>query len=125
MMSPEELQRAISELSEGVVSAGPKPDAQWVECLMAAPNEVIIGAIAQWVGHTGVTQGPDPLASRRDAAQALLQARLSTELSFELERLRNSIDEFARKSGTQTRLLIVLAVVIAILTGATLVAAFK
>ena len=124
-MSPEELQKAISELSEGVVSPGPKPNPQWVERLMAAPNEAIIGAIAQWVGHTGVTQGPDPLASRRDAAQALLQARLSTQLSFELERLRNSIDEFARKSSRQTRWLIWLTVGIAILTGATLVVAFK
>ena len=41
--------------------------------------EVVAGAILHWRGHTGISVGPDPDSSRREAALAMLQGRFARQ----------------------------------------------
>ena len=116
----EELQKAVAELAD----FPQRPEAAWVSKVSAAPTEVIVGAILHWAGQTGVIGGPDPQASRREAAQAILQARLSAQMQDATTRLRETIDAYQRVSGTQTAWLLRLTWLIAVLAAAALVAAF-
>jgi hypothetical protein len=111
-MSAEELQMSISELSEFRAS----PEAAWVAKVNAAPTEVVAGAILHWFGHTGVTLGPDPEASHREAAQALLQARFSKQVSDATVKLHTSIDAFQQETSDQTAWMLRLTWAIAVLT---------
>ena len=102
MNDPTTLQAAIAEL----VAFDYKPNtAAWVAKVSGAPTEVIAGAIVMWgTGGNAMLGAPDPAAPRREAAMAILQARFATE------------------SGRQTRQLIWLTWVIAVLTAVMLAA---
>jgi hypothetical protein len=112
-VNTEELQKSIIQLAE----FPPTPEADWVAKINASPTEVIVGAILQWVGRVGVTMGPDPLSSRREAAQALLHARLSTQISDAATRLHATIGTYQQQSTRQTESMLRLTWVIAVLTG--------
>lgn len=111
-MSAEDLQREINEL----VNVSPSPEADWIARFEAASVQAIAGTILHWRHGTGITMGPDPEASRREAAQAILQARLSELALNSAAQLRNTIDEYQRKSGRQTIVMLLLTVVIVGLT---------
>ena len=70
-----DLQRRIVELAE----ASTTPEADWIAKVDAAPVEVVAGAILHWRGHTGISVGPDPDSSRREAALAMLQGRFARQ----------------------------------------------
>jgi hypothetical protein len=117
--SDELLQKAIEELA----AFPPSPAAVWVAKVSAAPTDVIVGAILHWVGQTGLGSGPDPQASRREAAQAILQARLSGQMEDATTRLRETIDAYQRVSSRQTTWMLGLTWLIAVLTVVMLAAA--
>ena len=94
-----------------------KPASDWVARVQSSPVEVIAGAILTWLPPQGITMvNGDPMAPRREAAQAILQARLSERAINSTAQLRITIDEYQRKSGRQTTAMLILTVVIALLT---------
>jgi hypothetical protein len=118
-VTPEALQQSIDELA----NFPPKPAAAWIAKVEAAPSDVIIGAILLWVGHGSMSAGvPDTLAPRREAAQALLQARLSSQIADAATRLHTTIDSYQQESSRQTNSMLLLTKVIAWLTAIMLVA---
>jgi hypothetical protein len=58
----------------------------------------------------------DPTARLREAAQAILQARLSEQALNSTAQLRKTIDDYQKESGRQTKMLLWLTWVIAALT---------
>jgi hypothetical protein len=103
-MTAKDLQTAIAELA----ALDYKPDtAGWVSKVSSAPTAVVAGAIVLWVAGGGPSSlNGDPMAPRREAATAILQARFSAE------------------SARQTKWLLRLTWVIAILTAVMLYAVF-
>jgi hypothetical protein len=101
-MPTDPLQEAITELA----TFPDQPQAAWITKVSSAPTEVIAGAMVYWgPSGSGAYVTADPLAPRRQAAMAILQARFSAE------------------AGKQTRQLIYLTWVIAALTAVMLVTA--
>ena len=89
--SSADLQRSIDELA----AFADRPAADWVEKVNAALTEVIAGAILRWAPTSMMTAaGPDPMLPRREAAQALLQARLSCDSMTASEKVRSAVHEF-------------------------------
>jgi hypothetical protein len=113
MSAQSDLQAEI----EALVKFAEKPAADWVARVRSAPDEVIAGAILSWRptgGLNGMTG--DPMEPRRSAARALLQSRLSGQSVKASDHLRMTIDEYQRKSGRQTTVMLWLTVAIAVLT---------
>jgi hypothetical protein len=108
-----ELQATIEALS-----AFPyRPAAEWVAKVQGSPTEVIAGAILTWEYRSGSSIGSgDLLAPRREAAQAILQARLAEQALNATTQLRNTIDSYQRRSERQTTAIVWLTWVIAVLT---------
>jgi hypothetical protein len=116
-VNPTELQQSIVEL----VDFAPTPESEWVAKVDAAAVQVIAGAILHWRGGGGVTNVPDPLASRREAAQAILQARLSNQVTDAASKLHVTINSYQEKSSRQTAWVLLLTGAIVALTLMTLV----
>lgn len=124
-MTPEELQKAIDELAEFPT----RPEAGWVEKFRKADMKALVGVILHWLGHGGVMGGPDPHASRREAAQALLQIRLlnnvesaASGVETSVEDLHNTIGKYERASQQQAKSLARMTTVIVWLTAVMLLA---
>lgn len=111
-MNSSELQSAIIELAE----FSPSPEAEWVAKVDAAPVPVVVGAISHWRRGSGVSGGSDPQASRREAALALLHARLSNQTVAATSALHTSISAYQEVSGRQAARMLGLTWAIAVLT---------
>lgn len=99
---------------EALAAFPDKPASEWVARVQSAPYEVIAGAMLMWRGPPsgGFSTVPgDPYVIRRGAAQAIIQARLSSELGT-----------FSTSSGRQADKMIGLTWAIVALT-ATMLAA--
>lgn len=108
-----DLQAEIRALADFPV----KPESDWVMRVQNSPTEVIAGAILTWVTISGISMVPgDPMAPRREAAQAILQARFSADLSAAVSRLQTTIDIYQTESATQTSTMVWLTRAIALLT---------
>jgi hypothetical protein len=109
-----DLQAQIEEL----VKFPDKPAANWVARVRSAPDDVIAGAMLMWTPPGGgLSANPgDPAVVKRETAHAILVTRLSERALESNIRLRNTIDEYQRKSGRQTNVMIALTVLIAVLT---------
>ena len=70
-----------------------------------------------------MTIGPDQKAPRREAAQAILQARLSGRMTTVMTNLHRAIDSYQNESSEQTRRMVRLTGVITWLTVVMIVAA--
>ena len=113
MNAQPDLQAQIAALADFPV----KPAATWVMRVRSSPVEVIAGAILTWSVVGGISGfSGDPMEARRAAAQAILQARLSEQTVNSTSELRDTIDDYQRKSGRQTTVMLWLTVVIAALT---------
>jgi len=73
--------------------------AAWVAKVQAAATPVIAGALIRWTSHMGVTGGPDGNAFKREAAQAVLQARLSDHSIAATNALRATIEPYQQESS--------------------------
>lgn len=117
-MNAEELQRSIVSLANQIDKEPSQrgKEAALIATLQEAPTEVIAGVILYWSGYGGFIGGPDPHASRREAAQAILNARSLREMLAVTQQLHETTEAYRRESGRQTW-------VIALLTLMMLVAA--
>jgi hypothetical protein len=103
-----------------------QPESAWVARVQSSTIEVIAGAMLIWVTRSGVTMvGGDPMAPRREAAQAILQARLADQAVNSTAQLRNTIDDYQQKSGRLTTVMLVFTIVITLLTLLQIVMALK
>jgi hypothetical protein len=110
---PDDLQAHIVALE----SFPTDPEAAWVMRVRNSSSEAIAGAILRWLPRSGISAVTgDPMAPRRAAALAILQARLSEEALKSTAQLRRTIDDYQRKSGRQTTWMLWLTVAIGILT---------
>jgi len=108
-----DLQAKITALAAFAI----QPESAWVARVQSSTIEVIAGAMLIWVTRSGVSMvGGDPMAPRREAAQAILQARLSDRALESNAQLRDTMDDYQRKSGRQTTVMLWLTVAIAVLT---------
>lgn len=113
MSSLPDLQAKITALAAFAI----QPESAWVARVQSSTIEVIAGAMLIWVTRSGVSMvGGDPMAPRREAAQAILQARLSDRALESNAQLRDTMDDYQRKSGRQTTVMLWLTVAIAVLT---------
>jgi hypothetical protein len=116
-MTEDDLQEQINALA----AFAARPEAAWIQRVQRAPNVVIIGAILQWDlprvdGGSYTAMGADQMVARRQAAQAVLQARLSEQNVESTNALGATIDAYQRASTRQTRWMLGLTWVIAALT---------
>ena len=103
-----------------------KPESDWITRVQSCPVEVIAGAILAWMPSGGISSVTgDPMAPRRAAAQAIIQARLSNESVGSTRELRTTIDAYQQKSGRQTNAMLFLTIVIVILTIVQVVTIFQ
>lgn len=84
-MNPDELQQKITDL----VNYNPGSEAEWVERIKSEPTEVISGAMYKWADGGGVSTGHTK-ANLRESANAILQSRLTDQITSTMTKLNNS-----------------------------------
>ncbi|ASG01660.1 MULTISPECIES: hypothetical protein [Vibrio] len=101
------LERDIQEL----IDMPTEPKSEWIRKFENANESAIAGAILHWKKSGSLIQGADNVINKREAASAILQTRLASQVTHTMETLDKSADTVT-KVGL---LLAVIGIVIGVL----------